>query len=44
MKQYKKIKMNTRKHFVLFNKDLPFKSNVERDKTKYTRKVKHKHG
>ena len=34
--------MNTRKHIVLFNKDLPFRAKVERDKTKYSRKTKHK--
>jgi hypothetical protein len=28
--------------YVLFAKDTPFKPKVVRDKTKYTRKVKHK--
>jgi stalled ribosome alternative rescue factor ArfA len=34
--------MKTRTHYALFNKDLPFKAKVEKDKTKYTRKAKHK--
>ena len=34
--------MKTRRHYALFNKDLPFKAKVEKDKTKYTRKAKHK--
>ena len=34
--------MNIRRHQALFNKDLPFKSKVERDRTKYTRKRKHR--
>lgn len=37
-----KLKMKTRKHYALFNRDLPFKNKVERDRTKYTRKRKHK--
>lgn len=36
--------MTIRRHYALFNKDLPFKARVERDKTKYTRKTKHKSG
>lgn len=42
MKNTKKIKMNIRRHQALFNKDLPFKQRVERDRTKYTRKRKHR--
>lgn len=42
MKNTKKIKMNIRRHQALFNKDLPFKAKVERDRSKYTRKRKHK--
>lgn len=42
MKHAKKIKMKLRSHYVLFNKDLPFKAKVERDRTKYTRKSKHR--
>jgi len=42
MKNTKKIKMNIRRHQALFNKDLPFRAKVERDRTKYTRKRKHK--
>lgn len=42
MKNTKKIKMNIRRHQALFNKDLPFKAKVERDRTKYTRKRKHR--
>lgn len=42
MKHRKRIKMKTRNHYALFNKDLPFKAKVERDRTKYTRKRKHK--
>jgi len=42
MKHRKKIKMNTRRHYALFNQELPFKAKVERDRTKYTRKQKHK--
>ena len=34
--------MKTRKHIALFHKDLPFKAKVEKNKTKYTRKAKHK--
>jgi hypothetical protein len=34
--------MNTRKHKVLFCKELPFKAKVEKDRTKYNRKMKHK--
>jgi hypothetical protein len=41
MKHRKKSKMKVRAHYVLFNKDLPFKAKVERDRTKYTRKTKH---
>lgn len=44
MKHTKKIKMNIRRHQALFNKDLPFKAKVERDRTKYTRKAKHRKG
>ena len=33
--------MKIRSHYVLFNKDLPFKAKVERDRTKYRRKLKH---
>ena len=32
MKNTKKIKMNIRRHQALFNKDLPFKAQVERDR------------
>lgn len=42
MKNTKKIKMNIRRHQALYNKDLPFKAKVERDRTKYTRKLKHR--
>ena len=42
MKHRKKIKMNIRRHYALFDKDLPFKAKVERDRTKYTRKQKHR--
>jgi hypothetical protein len=42
MKHAKKIKMKLRSHYALFNKDLPFKARVERDRTKYTRKQKHR--
>ena len=42
MKIVKKIKMKLRSHYALFNKDLPFKAKVERDRTKYTRKTKHR--
>lgn len=31
-----------RRHYVLFNPDLPFRSKVEKDSTKYNRKTKHK--
>ena len=42
MKQRKQQKMKTRSHYALFNKDLPFGHKVERDRTKYTRKSKHR--
>ena len=42
MKNTNKIKMSIRRHQALFNKDLPFKAKVERDRTKYTRKAKHR--
>ena len=42
MKHAKKIKMKLRSHYALFNKDLPFRARVERDRTKYTRKQKHR--
>lgn len=42
MKHAKKVKMKLRSHYALFNKDLPFKARVERDRTKYTRKQKHR--
>ena len=42
MKNTKKIKMNIRRHQALFNSELPFKARVERDRTKYTRKRKHR--
>ena len=44
MKQTKKIKIGIRRHNALFDKDLPFKARVERDRTKYTRKDKHPRG
>ena len=42
MKHVKKVKMKVRRHYALFNQELPFKAKVERDRTKYTRKRKHK--
>ena len=42
MKHRKKIKMKVRRHYALFDRDLPFKARVERDRTKYTRKAKHR--
>lgn len=42
MKQRKQIEMKIRAHYALFNKDLPFKARVERDRTKYQRKAKHR--
>lgn len=42
MKHHKKVKMNIRRHYALFNQELPFKAKVERDRTKYTRKTKHR--
>ena len=41
-----KMKTNTktRAHNVLFRADLPFGHKVERDRTKYTRKMKHRKG
>ena len=42
MKQRKQQKMKQRRHYALFNRDLPFKAKVERDRTKYTRKRKHR--
>ena len=42
MKHIKKIKMKTRSHYALFNAELPFKAKVERDRTKYSRKQKHR--
>lgn len=42
MKKTKKMKMNIRRHQALFNSDLPFRAKVERDRTKYTRKAKHR--
>ena len=34
--------MKTRKHYALFNPNLPFKAKVEKDRTKYSRKDKHR--
>ena len=34
-------KQKTRRHKVLFDKDSPYKSRVERLRVKYTRKMKH---
>lgn len=34
--------MKTRSHYALFNKDLPFRAKVEKDRTKYSRKAKHR--
>lgn len=34
--------MAVRRHYALFNKDLPFRAKVQRDRTKYTRKTKHR--
>jgi hypothetical protein len=43
MKHRKKIKMKVRRHYALFDRDLPFwAQRVERDRTKYTRKSKHR--
>ena len=42
MKQRKQNKMKQRRHYALFDRDLPFKARVERDRTKYTRKSKHR--
>ena len=42
MNHIRKIKMKTRRHYVLFDRDLPFKPKVVRDRTKYRRKVKHR--
>lgn len=42
MKHTKKMKIKARSHYALFNKDLPFKARVERDRTKYTRKTKYR--
>ena len=41
-KQRKKLKQLTRAHYALFRADLPFGHRVERDRTKYTRKEKHR--
>lgn len=32
----------TRKHFVLFDRELPFKPKVERNRKRYVRKPKHR--
>lgn len=42
MKLRKQMKMKTRSHYALFNKDLPFRAKVEKDRTKYSRKAKHR--
>ena len=42
MKQHKKQKIKQRSHYMLFNSELPFGHQVERDRTKYTRKAKHR--
>lgn len=42
MNNTKRIKMKTRAHFKLFNRELPFGAKVERDRTKYNRKQKHR--
>lgn len=34
--------MKVRRHYALFNSELPFGARVEKDRTKYTRKVKHR--
>lgn len=44
MKQRKQLKMKVRRHYTLFDRDLPFKAKVERDRTKYYRKRKHSKG
>jgi len=41
MKKKKKAP-KTRAHMILFAEDSPFKAKKERDRTKYTRKQKHK--
>lgn len=42
MKKTKKIKVGIRRHYALFDRDLPFKAKVEVDRTKYNRKKKHR--
>jgi hypothetical protein len=42
MKKTKKMKLNIRRHQALFDSALPFRAKVERDRTKYTRKAKHR--
>lgn len=43
MKRTKKMKLDTvRRHYALFNPELPFKAKVEQDRTKYNRKTKHR--
>jgi len=37
-----RIKKRSAHHYALFKDDLPFGHKVERDRTKYTRKQKHK--
>ena len=41
-KQYKRIKQRIATQYALFRGDLPYGHKVEKDKTKYNRKVKHK--
>ena len=42
MKIRKQLKMKTRAHYALFDPELPFKAKVEKDRTKYSRKSKHR--
>jgi len=42
MKKTKKMKLNIRRHRALFDSAVPFRAKVERDRTKYTRKAKHR--
>lgn len=40
MKKTKTIKVGIRRHYALFDRDLPFTAKVEVDRTKYNRKKK----
>lgn len=42
MKAARPTNQDSRAHSVLFNRDLPFRGRAEADKTRYTRKAKHK--